>query len=196
MDKYYSARIKCTVRCFVSMGTITRPVLRPTTPPASLPPVCHTTSITSHHAPSGPPTCVSRDQYYVPPRPQRPSHLCVTRPVLRPTTPPASLPPVCHTTSITSHHAPSVPPTCVSHDQYYVPPRPQRPSHPCVTRPVLRPTTPTASLPPVCHTTSITSHHAPSVPPTHLKDDPFTVRDLGAGRMRRRELHNPFLPRI
>ena len=90
----------------------------------------HTTSITSHRAHSAPPTRMSHDQYYFPLRPQRPSHLCVTRPVLRPTTPPVALPPVCHTTSITSHHAPSVPPTCVSHDQYYVPPRPQWPSHP------------------------------------------------------------------
>ena len=43
-----------------------------------------------------------------------------------------------HTTSITSHHAHSVPPTRVSHDQYYVPPHPQCPSHPCVTRPALQ----------------------------------------------------------
>ena len=69
-------------------------------------------------------------------------------------------------------------------------------------------TTPTVTLPPMCHMTSIMSHHVHSDPPTyvshdqsmshhthsdpptHLKDDPFTVRDLGAGRMKRRELHN------
>lgn len=53
----------------------------------------HTTSITSHRAHSAPPTRMSHDQYYFPLRPQRPSHLCVTRPVLRPTTPPVALPP-------------------------------------------------------------------------------------------------------
>ena len=54
---------------------------------------------------------MSHDQYYVPPRPQWPSHLCVTWPVLCSTTPTVTLPLVCH--------AP-----------VYVPPHPQWPSHP------------------------------------------------------------------